>query len=221
MRRAFSRPPPGPARAGHGRIPADVVKADARHGPIVYEPVRRGAVGRRPARRRGGRASAVAAKAPLVHAGQGVLYAQATAELLDAGRAAQAAGHDDAAGQERLPREPPARPRQRRHVCRAMAATSSTRRCPARRRLQLHAARHDDARRLPAGKTIIHATNDPRDLHKTYDVDLPILGDARLVLRATPRGRVGTRPGRAARSRHGGPEIAAPARGWLAAWRRR
>jgi acetolactate synthase-1/2/3 large subunit len=36
---------------------------------------------------------------------------------------------------------------------------------------------------LPAGKTIIHATNDERDLNKNYPADYPILGDAKQVLR--------------------------------------
>ena len=31
---------------------------------------------------------------------------------------------------------------------------------------------------IPAGKTIIHATNDERDLHKSYPADYPLLGDA-------------------------------------------
>src|SRR2546429_1807798 len=36
---------------------------------------------------------------------------------------------------------------------------------------------------IPAGKTLIHATNDERDLNKNYAADYPLLGDARLVLR--------------------------------------
>jgi len=35
---------------------------------------------------------------------------------------------------------------------------------------------------LPAGKQIIHATNDSIDLYKGYSIDFPILGDAKLVL---------------------------------------
>ena len=36
---------------------------------------------------------------------------------------------------------------------------------------------------MPSGKTIIHATNDERDLNKNYSAQYPILGDAKLVLR--------------------------------------
>jgi acetolactate synthase-1/2/3 large subunit len=35
---------------------------------------------------------------------------------------------------------------------------------------------------IPPGKAIIHATNDSRDLYKANDTALPILGDAKLVL---------------------------------------
>ncbi|HUM17189.1 MAG TPA: thiamine pyrophosphate-dependent enzyme, partial [Candidatus Nitrosotalea sp.] len=35
---------------------------------------------------------------------------------------------------------------------------------------------------IPEGKTIIHATNDTRDLHKANETALPILGDAKLIL---------------------------------------
>jgi thiamine pyrophosphate-dependent acetolactate synthase large subunit-like protein len=43
--------------------------------------------------------------------------------------------------------------------------------------------RHGMATNIPAGMTIIHATNDERDLNKNYAADHPILGDAKLVLR--------------------------------------
>jgi thiamine pyrophosphate-dependent acetolactate synthase large subunit-like protein len=42
--------------------------------------------------------------------------------------------------------------------------------------------KHGMVTNIPAGKTIIHATNDERDLNKNYAADYPILGDARLVL---------------------------------------
>ena len=36
---------------------------------------------------------------------------------------------------------------------------------------------------MPAGKTMIHATNDAGDINKDYNIDYPIVGDAKLVLR--------------------------------------
>ena len=35
---------------------------------------------------------------------------------------------------------------------------------------------------IPAGKVLIHSTNDPIDIGKDYDVEYPIIGDAKLVL---------------------------------------
>ena len=43
--------------------------------------------------------------------------------------------------------------------------------------------KHGMATNIPAGKPIIHVTNDERDLNKNYAADHPILGDAKLVLR--------------------------------------
>jgi thiamine pyrophosphate-dependent acetolactate synthase large subunit-like protein len=43
--------------------------------------------------------------------------------------------------------------------------------------------KHGMVASIPPDKTIIHATNDERDLNKNYPADHPILGDAKLVLR--------------------------------------
>ena len=42
---------------------------------------------------------------------------------------------------------------------------------------------HGMTMNVPAGKTLIHATNDAIDIDKNYSIDHPILGDAKLVLR--------------------------------------
>ena len=52
--------------------------------------------------------------------------------------------------------------------------------------------RHPMATGIPAGKAIIHATNDERDLNKSYPADYPLLGDAKAVL---PVHRGGEEPG--------------------------
>src|SRR5690606_31982675 len=44
--------------------------------------------------------------------------------------------------------------------------------------------KHGMVASIPPGKTIIHATNDERDLGKNYEVQYPVLGDAKLVLQA-------------------------------------
>ena len=77
--------------------------------------------------------------------------------------------------------------------------------------------RHGMAATIPAGKTLIHATNDERDLNKSYAADHPLLGDARLVLRqfieavkslgGRPAGREGVRA-----------ELERVRAAWLAEW---
>ena len=81
---------------------------------------------------------------------------------------------------------------------------------------QLHAAPHHHPVDCPPGKKIIHATNDTRDLYKTYDVDVPILGDAKLVLGATARCGVGSARQEDAAAAHAAQEIARLREGWLA-----
>jgi thiamine pyrophosphate-dependent acetolactate synthase large subunit-like protein len=78
--------------------------------------------------------------------------------------------------------------------------------------------RHGMATNIPAGKTLIHATNDERDLHKNYYTDHPILGDAKLVLRQLIDA---TRDalGKAARTdRRTADEIQRVRAEWLAEW---
>ncbi len=70
---------------------------------------------------------------------------------------------------------------------------------------------------LPKGKVLIQATNDTRDLYKGYDIDLPLLGDAKLVLRqllAAARDRMGKRVADGARRR----EVVRLRNAWLAEW---
>src|SRR5690606_36598723 len=72
---------------------------------------------------------------------------------------------------------------------------------------------------LPAGKRIIHATNDPRDLHKAYATEHAILGDAKLVLRQlidAVRDRLGA--GKARDARPVAQEIARLRDEWLTEW---
>ena len=38
--------------------------------------------------------------------------------------------------------------------------------------------------RLPAGKIVIHCSTDPSDINRDYDIDIPLPGDAKLVLNA-------------------------------------
>ena len=70
---------------------------------------------------------------------------------------------------------------------------------------------------IPPGKTIIHATNDTRDLYKANDTALPILGDAKLVL-AQLIEAVKDRLGDKTHSTGARQRIADSKAAWLARW---
>jgi thiamine pyrophosphate-dependent acetolactate synthase large subunit-like protein len=70
---------------------------------------------------------------------------------------------------------------------------------------------------LPKGQKIIHATNDPRDLYKTFDVDGAILGDAKIVLAQLVEA-VRDRLRGKERSRATRQEIARLNETWMAKW---
>jgi acetolactate synthase I/II/III large subunit len=70
---------------------------------------------------------------------------------------------------------------------------------------------------LPSGVRIIHATNDTRDLHKSYATEVALLGDAKLALAALAdavRDRLGGR----LLNRSPVEEIATRRNAWLAHW---
>ena len=70
---------------------------------------------------------------------------------------------------------------------------------------------------LPAGVPIIHATNDPRDLHKSYATEVTLLGDAKLALNALIDA-VKQRLGGRLLNRSPAEEIASKREAWLARW---
>ena len=70
---------------------------------------------------------------------------------------------------------------------------------------------------LPNGVPIIHATNDPRDLHKSYATEVALLGDAKLALDALIDA-VKQRLGGRLLNRSPAEEIASKREAWLAKW---
>src|SRR2546427_740572 len=77
--------------------------------------------------------------------------------------------------------------------------------------------RHGMAASIPAGKTLIHATNDERDLNKNYAADYPLLGDARLVLRQFIEA-IKVQGGRPAGRERVRAELECVRAAWLAEW---
>jgi acetolactate synthase-1/2/3 large subunit len=125
----------------------------------------------------------VQAKCPVIVAGQGVLYAEASGELIELAEMLQAPVTTPLEGKSAFPEHHPlslgtgagVMPRpvhtflQKADVILAVGASLT---------------KHNIvAAPIPPGKTIIHATNDERDINKHYPADHPILGDAKPVLR--------------------------------------
>ena len=217
MRRALSAMRmgrPGPVMV---EIPADLVNEEVPEALIdAYRPVKVTTAG---ANARDVEAAARVlreARRPVIHAGQGVLYAEAADELLELAELLQAPVMTTMEAKSAFPEDHP------------LALGTGG---PAVSGPMLHSlreadvvlgigcsfTRHGMAASIPAGKTIIHATNDERDLNKSYAADHPLLGDARLVLRQfieTVKDQGGRPPGReGVRAELGRVRTA-----WLAEW---
>jgi acetolactate synthase-1/2/3 large subunit len=119
---------------------------------------------------------------PIIHAGQGVLYAKATAELVALAELLAAPVMTTLLGKSAFPETHPL----------ALGSGSGVMSAPVYQFMRrsdvvlgigCSFTRHGMSMNIPPGKTMIQATNDPRDINKDYDIHHPIVGDARLVLR--------------------------------------
>ena len=185
MRRAFGllrMGRPGPVMV---EIPADVALEEIPQTSLSYVPVK--------ATRSEGNQKDIADAAEvllgsgraIIHAGQGVLYADACDELLELAELLQIPVMTTLEGKSAFPEN---------HEL-ALGSASGVMSGPALEFLTraetvfavgTSLTKHGMVANLPPGKTIIHATNDERDLNKNYQTQHPILGDAKLVLRRLP-----------------------------------
>lgn len=122
------------------------------------------------------------ARRPVIHAGQGVLYAEASDELVELAELLQLPVMTTLEGKSAFPED---------HAL-ALGTGGAVMTGPVAHFLRqadvvlgigCSFTKHGMATNIPVGKTIIHATNDERDLNKNYQADYPILGNAKLVLR--------------------------------------
>ncbi|MFQ6029879.1 MAG: thiamine pyrophosphate-requiring protein [Dehalococcoidia bacterium] len=122
------------------------------------------------------------AKYPVIHAGQGVMYAGAYDDLVELAELIQVPVMTTLLGKSAFPETHPL----------ALGSGSGVMSGPVyhfvRRSDVIFGVgcsftKHGMSMNIPPGKTVIQNTNDPRDLNKDYDIDLPIIGDAKLVLR--------------------------------------
>ncbi|MDB4971639.1 MAG: thiamine pyrophosphate-requiring protein, partial [Myxococcales bacterium] len=218
MRRAFSALKNGRLGPVMVEVPRDLVDLDIGTDALHYTPVRPTLSAPDPRDVEDAARRLLAASSPLILAGQGVLYAEASAELVELAELLQAPVMTTVDGKSSFPEDHPL----------ALGSGGNTFSGPGRLFLYTRTDlifgigtglnRHPlTTPPLPKGVPIIHATNDTRDLHKSFDTQIALLGDARLTLScliAAVKDRLGGKR----LNRNPAAEIAAERAIWLQRW---
>ena len=168
---------PGPVML---EIPDDVAREEFPE-PLDYRPVRPVRTAGDPQAIRDAAKLLLAAKRPMIWAGQGVLYSAASTGLTQVAEFLGAPVMTTLLGKSAFNERHPLSLGTGSHSCTAMV-TDSLQRCDAIFGIGSSLTKSVFAPLIPPGRTIVHATVDARDLNKDYVADVPILGDARLVL---------------------------------------
>ncbi|MFQ6031034.1 MAG: thiamine pyrophosphate-requiring protein, partial [Dehalococcoidia bacterium] len=182
MRRAYTQlrsGKPGPVLL---EIPQDVAAAEISEEAFDYEPpgtIRTAADPEAVAR---AARALLSAQRPVIHAGQGVLYAEATEELMQLAEFLQIPVMTTLEGKSAFPENHP--------LSLGVGGSSQT---GAVHRFLTSAdlvfgvgvsfMKSNFTVPIPAGKTLIHATNSERDINQEYKSQYPVVVDAKLVLR--------------------------------------
>ena len=218
MRRAFSNMKmgrPGPAMV---EIPADLALEEVDESALMYQPSKTALAAGNPQDVDEAARLLVEARCPVVHAGQGVLYSEATEDLVQLAELLQAPVMTTLVGKSAFPEGHPL------SLGTGAATTAGPivhflRKADVVFGIGSSFTRHGMTTTIPPGKVIIQATNDPRDINKDYFVDCPIIGDARIVLRQLIEAvehRLGSR--RRAADGAMAAEIKTIKEGWLREW---
>jgi acetolactate synthase I/II/III large subunit len=218
MRRAFGalkNGRPGPVMV---EVPRDIVALDAGDAAESYRPTVRTISAPNPQDVDEAAKRLLAARYPMILAGQGVLYAEASQELTDLADLLQAPVMTTVDGKSGFPEDHPL----------ALGSGGNTFSGPGR--LFLHTktdlifgigcgfTKHPlTTPTLPPNVAIIHATNDPRDLNKSYQTEVALLGDAKLTL-SSLIAAVKDRLGGKRLNRSPAPELATEREAWLGRW---
>ena len=181
MRRAFTKlrsGRPGPVLL---EIPQDVATGELDEGDFDYEPPPVIRTAGDPEAIRGAARALLAAEHPIIHAGQGILYAEATDELIKVAEFLQAPVMTTLAGKSGFPENHP--------LSVGTGASSTTLgvyKYLSRADLVFGAGcsftKTNFGVPIPPGKVMVHATNDDYDINKEYKCQYPVVGDAKLVL---------------------------------------
>jgi acetolactate synthase-1/2/3 large subunit len=212
MRRAFHLMRTGKAGPVLIELAADVIDADIAAMP-AYTPVKPLRTAPDPADVRVMATALLDSACPVIHAGQGVLYAGATAELVKLAEILGAPVLTTNTGKSAFPENHP--------LALGAAVVSAPKgvfhflnKADCVVAIGASLSRTPWGPRVPAGKKILHITNDATDVNKEFPTEAAVLGDAKLVLE-TLIAEIGTR-------RRAGESAAAEVRAikeeWLAEW---
>ena len=201
-------------------IPADIGEAEVPQGVLEgYRPVKAAIAGADTAAVAEAAAALLSARNPVIYAGQGVMNAEASDDLVELAELLRIPVTTSMAGKSGFPEKHPL----------SLGSASGVMNAAAYRFIQRadlifaigsSLTKHGMTMTIPADKTLIQATNDPIDIGKNYDVEYPLLGDARLIIRQfieACKDLLGgeTRDGAAA------DEIATVRERWLNSWMRK
>ena len=218
MRRAFSRVrhgKPGPVMV---EFAADILDTDIGDAVDGYEPVVATRSAADPRDVLAAARALVEAERPVIFAGQGVLYAEASDELVALAELLQIPVVTTMLGKSAFPEDHPLSAGtiatvMTAHGYRAMADADVV--------LAVGASltRHPMSITVPPGKTVIHAVNDEADINKGYPAAYPILGDAKLTLAQFAEAAAEVRgTSSAARDNNVAAELAEQRDAWMAEW---
>jgi acetolactate synthase-1/2/3 large subunit len=218
MRRAYNALKNGRGGPVMVEVPRDVVDLDIGTDTLDYKPMRASISAPDPRDADEAAKLLLGARCPVILAGQGVLYAEASPELVELAELLQAPVMTTVDGKSAFPED---------HAL-SIGSGGNTFSGPGRLFLYTKADlifgigtglnRHPlTTPPLPKDVPIIHATNDTRDLHKSYNTEVALLGDAKLTL-ACIIAAVKDRLGGKLINRSPAAEIAAERAAWLARW---
>jgi len=218
MRRAFSALKNGRLGPVMVEVPRDIVDLDIGTDTLDYAPIRPTRSAPDPSDVEAAARVLIDASCPIILAGQGVLYAEASDALVELAELLQAPVLTTVDGKSAFPED---------HAL-ALGSGGNVFSGPGQHFLHNRADlvlalgcglnRHQlTTPLLPNGLRVIHATNDTRDLHKAYATEIALLGDACLTI-AGLIAAVRDRLGAGGLNRAATAEIAEHRAAWLARW---
>jgi len=182
MRRAFASLRQGRGGPALVETPADIALEEVSEESFFYQPSRSTLSQADPRDVETAARALCGARYPVILAGQGVLYAEASDDLTELAELLQVPVMSTLLGKSAFPEVHPL------SLGSGSGVMSGTvhhfvRRADVMFGIGTSFTRHGMCMNIPPGKTLIQGTNDPRDINKDYNIDFPLVGDAKLILR--------------------------------------